>query len=287
MEAITLHYRGPLTSCNYSCDYCPFAKDWEPEAVLRADREGVERFVAWAQAWDGPQLHILFTPWGEALVRKWYRDALVALSKAPSVAQVAAQTNLSMALEWLAAADRRATALWTTWHPTQVPMSRFLAQCERLDMLGVRHSVGVVGLHEHIDEIEALRAALPATTYVWVNAFQRVADYYDEAQQARLRAVDPHFETNRPHPSLGRACRAGETHFTVDGEGTLRRCHFVDEAPLGNLYAGDLPRVSRPRTCPNASCRCHIGYVHLEALQLYSLYGPGLMARIPASHDRV
>jgi MoaA/NifB/PqqE/SkfB family radical SAM enzyme len=283
MNALTLHYRGPLSSCNYSCDYCPFAKEWEPEDVLAADRRGLERFVAWASAWDGPPLHVLFTPWGEALVRKWYRDALVALSHAPRVAQVAAQTNLSMALEWLDGVDRARTGLWTTWHPTQVPMARFVEQCRRLDALGVRYSVGVVGLREHLDGIEALRAALPASVYLWVNAYQRVANYYDEAERARIRAVDPRFDDNRPHPSLGRACRAGHTHFTVDAEGTLRRCHFVDEAPLGNLYAGDLSqaRAPSPPTCPNATCKCHIGYVHLEHLELYSVYGDGLMARIP------
>ena len=202
---LTINYRGPLSSCNYTCTYCPFGKEWEAPDVLQADREGLARFVAWAEAWEQGSLHILFTPWGEALVRSWYRDALVRLSGFGSVGQVAAQTNLSMPLGWLEDADRDTLALWTTWHPTQVPMERFLAQCARLDAMGIRYSVGVVGLHEHLDAIEALRAALPDSVYLWVNAFQRVVDYYTAEQRARILAVDAHFGTNRPHASQGAA----------------------------------------------------------------------------------
>lgn len=280
--SLTLYYRGPLSSCNYTCAYCPFAKEWEEEAVLRADREGLERFVAWVEAWRGPQLSILFTPWGEALVRKWYRDALVRLSHLPQVKRVAAQTNLSMKLEWVGEADLETLALWTTWHPTQCSRERFLRQCGRLDDLGVRYSVGVVGLREHFEGIEAL--ARDSNAPLWINAYKREKNYYSEAERAWLTSLDPRFPDNRAYPSLGRACFAGETHFTVDGEGTVRRCHFID-APLGNLYEGALESMLAERTCSNDVCRCHIGYLHLKELQLYRVYGEGLMERIPAVRE--
>lgn len=283
---LTVHYRGPLSSCNYTCPYCPFGKEWEDPDVLDADREGLSRFVGWAEGWRGPPLHILFTPWGEALVRAWYREALVALSRLPTVGQVAAQTNLSMPLDWLAGADQRTLGLWTTWHPGQASMARFLGQCDRLNTLGVRYSVGVVGLHEHIEAIEALRERLPARVYLWVNAYQRVADYYTSAQRARILAIDPYFGDNRAHVSRGLPCRAGETHVTVDGEGDLRRCHFVGDV-LGNLYEHDLHELLAPHSCPNDTCRCHIGYTNLPHLGLHERYGDGLMARIPADWGSV
>jgi hypothetical protein len=37
-----------------------------------------------------------------------------------------------------------------------------------------------------------------------------------------------------------------------------------------------------PRPCPNARCDCHIGYVHLRTLPLYSLFAGGVLERIPA-----
>jgi biotin synthase-like enzyme len=37
--ALSVLYRGPLSSCNYDCHYCPFAKHHETSAELRRDRE--------------------------------------------------------------------------------------------------------------------------------------------------------------------------------------------------------------------------------------------------------
>lgn len=70
--------------------------------------------------------------------------------------------------------------------------------------------------------------------------------------------------------------------ISVDGEGTVRRCHFV-RAELGNLYDGSYRAALRPRPCPLAVCDCHIGYVHLETLPLYDVFAGGVLERIPAA----
>ena len=112
-------YRGSLVSCNYGCDYCPFAKRRETRAELERDREEVERFVAWVEGSRDERFELLFTPWGEALVRPWYRAALVQLSHLEHVDLVAIQTNLSMRLGWVEEASG-ALALWATYHPGEV-----------------------------------------------------------------------------------------------------------------------------------------------------------------------
>ena len=45
---LSILYRGPLSSCNYGCAYCPFAKHAETAAELDADRRALERFTDWA-----------------------------------------------------------------------------------------------------------------------------------------------------------------------------------------------------------------------------------------------
>ncbi len=67
----------------------------------------------------------------------------------------------------------------------------------------------------------------------------------------------------------------------MDGDGTVRRCHFIAE-PLGNLYDGSFRDALRPRACPNATCDCHIGYVHLKPLGLHEVFAGGVPERIPA-----
>jgi len=280
---LAILYRGPLSSCNYDCSYCPFAKHRSPPEELQADRRGLARFVDWARRASEHQLSILITPWGEALVRRWYREAMVELSHLPNVRRIAVQTNLSGSTDWMREADREAFALWTTYHPTEVAFERFVARCESLIEHGIRFSVGIVGTREHAEAAQRLRDALPSSVYVWVNAYKSEGPgYYTEALERAFTGIDPLFPINNVrHPSLGQACAAGHTSFTVDGDGDVRRCHFIGDV-LGNLYRDDLTEMLVPRLCTNATCGCHIGYVHLERLGLRKRFGRGLMERIPA-----
>ncbi|MFJ3271836.1 STM4011 family radical SAM protein [Streptomyces sp. NPDC086776] len=280
---LTILYRGPLASCDYDCPYCPFAKRRDSPEQLRADRAALERFTAWAAARTGDRISVLFTPWGEGLVRSWYRRALVELAQLPHIGRVAIQTNLSGRTRWLAEAGestRDRIALWCTYHPGQTPYDRFLAKCRELTGLGVRYSVGVVGLDEHLDEARRLRADLPGEVYLWVNAAEGRS--YTDEEADRWTSLDPLFPYSRdPHRSAGMPCRTGESVISVDGDGTVRRCHFVP-AELGNLYDGSYRRALGPRACPLAVCDCHIGYVHLETLPLYDVFAGGVLERIPA-----
>lgn len=278
---LTLLYRGSLSSCNYACSYCPFAKRRDTRATLARDAAEVARFVDWATRHDGP-LRILFTPWGEALVRRHYREAMHTLAGLPHVAQVSLQTNLSGPLAWLedAAVDR--LSFWCTYHPGETSLDRFLQRCERLQAMRVRFSVGVVARHEHYDAIRALRAALPAQHPVWLNAYDvRRPGYYAPEDLAWLDGIDPWFVHDRePGGSRGAPCRAGEEALSVDGDGEVRRCHFVPTR-LGNLYEQPLSEILQERRCPRLKCDCFIGYVHRKDRGFYEDFGDGVLARIP------
>jgi MoaA/NifB/PqqE/SkfB family radical SAM enzyme len=277
-----LNWRGPLSSCNYDCSYCPFAKQQSSREELAADRAALRRFVTWVGDVErhGRRLSILFTPWGEALIRPYYARALVELSHMQHVRAVAIQTNLSSRLELLADADRRTLALWTTFHPSQTSLDAFVARCAELDALGIRYSVGVVGLREHLDLIEQLRARLRPEVYVWINAYKRELGYYRAGEQERLAAIDRLFSYNAErHASAGQACAAGRDALLVRGDGSVSRCHFVERV-LGNLYVDDLDALLGERPCPASSCGCFIGYVHLDRLGLRPRFGSGLAARM-------
>lgn len=277
---LTVLYRGPLSSCDYDCPYCPFAKRRDSREQLRTDRAALERFAGWAAAQGGDRLSVLFTPWGEGLVRSWYRRTLTELSHLPHIRRVAIQTNLSCRTDWLTEASTETLALWCTYHPGQTPYDRFIGKC--LDLVGreIRFSVGIVGLSEHLEEARRLRADLPGHIYLWVNAPE--GHELSDAEADAWTELDPLFPFSRhPHRSAGLPCRTGESVVSVDGEGTVRRCHFV-RAELGNLYDGSYRKALRPRSCPLAVCDCHIGYVHMETLPLYDVFAGGVLERIPA-----
>lgn len=282
MNAWNILYRGSLSSCNYGCGYCPFAKSSNSIDELRQDEIELARFVAWVGEQHPRDIGILITPWGEALVHRYYRRAMVALSRMPHVRRIAIQTNLAAPIDDLLDADRDALALWTTFHPTQTTLERFAARCRELDAAAIRYSVGVVGLREHFDAIDDLCARLRPDVYLWVNAYKRDPAYYQPGEIERLQTVDPYFHWNlRRYPSRGGRCHAGETSFTVAGDGSMRRCHFVGEI-IGNIYEPGFANVLKPRLCPAETCGCHIGYVHRPELELGALYGAGLLERIPA-----
>lgn len=292
MPDLTILYRGPLSSCNYDCHYCPFAKHHETAAELDHDRRCLERFIDWAMN-DWPQqaspsagdtLSVFFTPWGEALIRKWYQTAIVHLTRLPHIKKVAIQTNLSCRLDWLAECDFNRLGLWCTFHPSQTTRSQFLSQCHELDSLGVRYSVGTVGLKEDLDEITALRHELSKQTYLWINAFKRQPEYYTDDDVQRCENLDPLFRLNNTrHESRGLSCRTGKSVISVDGDGEVTRCHFV-KTRLGNIYEMPMAEILADRPCPNDTCGCHIGYVHLERLELNNVFGDGLLERIPLTN---
>lgn len=277
---LSVLYRGPLSGCNYSCNYCPFAKTKNTREELQDDTRKLNRFVDWIENNPGIQFSILFTPWGEALIRKSYQQAMRRLSHMENVSKVAIQTNLSCRLDWLTEVNKEKTALWATYHPGEISRRKFLDQCTRLGELGVSYSVGVVGFREVIPEIEALRAELLPDVYLWVNALKKQEHYYTDEEKARLIEIDPLVTHNMiHHASQGKACRTGHTVISVDGDGTMQRCHFVKES-IGNIYDPDFRSALFPRACTNATCGCHIGYVHLDHLKLYDVYGDKVLERI-------
>ena len=58
---LSLLYRGTLSSCNYACDYCPFAKKQDSRAVLARDAREVGRFTSWVSTQSRPVSVLVIT----------------------------------------------------------------------------------------------------------------------------------------------------------------------------------------------------------------------------------
>lgn len=278
MDALSILYRGSLLSCNYDCGYCPFAKAQDSRESLANDAAELDRFVQWVSQQTRP-IRILFTPWGEALIRRYYQDAIAELGTMRHVERIAIQTNLSLSTSAIERCQSDKLALWCTYHPSQISRQQFIEKCAFLAEQEVRFSVGMVGNRDEIDEIAAMRQALPAEIYLWVNANRDEQADYRPQELEQLQQIDALFEHNlHQYPSHGKTCNTGSQVISVDGSGNVQRCHFVKE-PLGNLYDGSF--TPSYETCPKQSCDCHIGYIHMPHLQLDAIYGDGLLERIP------
>ncbi|KQN96277.1 STM4011 family radical SAM protein [Paenibacillus sp. Leaf72] len=283
MKAV-LYYRGSLSSCNYDCPYCPFSKNKDSAATLRKDEEQLHTFMDWVreQGHAGHELSIFFNPYGEALIHRWYREAMIELSHMSHISKVAVQTNLSTKLDWTSRLNPEKAAFWVTYHPGQTTLSQMLSQCMQLYQQGLNFSVGTVGLRSAFEQIEELRSSLPEDVYVWVNAFKDKPNYYTEAEIVRLEAVDPYFLWNtRDYDSFGQRCSAGSSVFYVQGSGVVKHC-YKDRRIIGQLYRDGLEGLSAERPCGMKKCGCYIGYIHIPKLELGSIYADSLLERIPA-----
>ncbi|MGB2131624.1 MAG: STM4011 family radical SAM protein [Marinobacterium sp.] len=276
---LSILYRGQLSSCNYDCHYCPFGKQRDSRETLARDEADLQRFVEWASRQQRP-LQVMFTPWGEALIHPSYQRAIARLCAMPHLHKVVIQTNLSSPAHQLQALAHPKLALWCSYHPHEVSLERFLQRCHSLLEADIRFSVGSVGNPEDIAVLEALRLALPEHVYLWVNINRDEQHNLTTEDWQRLRVIDPLVDHNsRIYPSQGRPCHTGDRVISVDGDGTVNRCHFVKQS-MGNLYDGSFQPSQQP--CPNQSCDCHIGYVHMPELNLYEVFAGGVLERIPA-----
>ena len=278
---LSIKYRGLLSGCNYDCHYCPFAKRVDDRETLARDAADLDRFVEWIAGRTDGNFSILFTPWGEALIRKHYQSALCRLSYMPQVSRVSIQTNLSCSLGWINELNKTTASLWCTYHPEEITTEKFLKQCAKLDESSVPYCVGTVGTKESFSAISDLREKLPAHIYFWINAYKdHGPDYYDTSDIAFLKNIDPHFKINLAnYSSLGRVCNAGERAVSIDGKGDVRRCHFIPEV-IGNIYDGTLENALRPRTCNREICDCHIGYSNIPDLELDSIFNGWALGRM-------
>ncbi len=275
-------YRGPLRSCNYNCPYCSFATVRETEEELNQDKVALFRFVEWIgrRGCTDEKPGIFFTPYGEGLTHPWYREAIIKLSNMPHVIKTVIQTNLSCDLKWMDQCCKDTLAIWASCHPGQTDLSLFTEKCRELHKKKIRLSAGVVGVRENFGAIQMLREELPNDLYLWVNAFKRDTDYRDNEIDF-LKNIDPLFHYNlNPWPSFGKMCRAGETIFSVRGDGAVTTCHF-QEMIIGNIYEDEPASFLRKRRCKSPLCRCHIGYVQMQDTGLYDIFGDGVLERIP------
>ena len=276
-----IFYRGILSSCQYSCHYCPFAKKKDTRATLQKDALQLERFVNWVSTQTRP-ISILFTPWGEVLIRAYYRKALLRLATLPHVYRVAVQTNLHVPLSWLKDAPAGKLALWCSYHPSQTHLAEFLNRCRILRKFNIPHSVGMVAVRENFADIQAMRQSLPAQTYLWLNANNDMGPhYYLPGEIEQLTRIDPWFPYSvHQRASAGCPCHAGENAITVDGSGQVTRCQFLRK-PLGNLYRDELKDICTERQCTRRMCDCYIGYAMRKDFPFIEQFGQGVLARIP------
>ncbi len=202
MSITRILYRGSLSSCNYACGYCPFAKTRNTREELQRDRNQLNRFVGWAASSSRP-IGVFITPWGEAIIHRYYREAMIQLSWMEHVQRVAVQTNLSCRLDDLRKARADRLAVWATFHPDETDLPRFLERCASLQSMKIRFSVGVVGFKEYFGAISELRLAYQQTSTFGLMCLRAAESFILMLNSIFLTQLTPTF-VGTPNVGLAR-----------------------------------------------------------------------------------
>ena len=275
----TIYYRGFIKSCNYRCSYCAFAKGSGRREEMRREEDGLRRFYEQIRR-QTEAVQIFFLPYGEGMIHPMYQAALADLSALPQVRAVGIQTNLSWEPEgFLRLLRQRGDAgkirLWASYHPEMTDRAGFLDRLKQL-AAEVEIAAGMVATLENEDEIQALRAELPPSIYLWLNAMDRRKAAFSREMIERLRAIDPmfgyEFAWYRHEASGGagfRRCLAAENQYL--DRGMVRPGCFFQK---GEKRKGQL--------CHNHRlCDCYLGYSNFADNPLANFFGANRAFRIP------
>ncbi len=275
----TIYYRGFIKSCNYRCSYCAFAKGSGSREEMRREEDGLRRLYEQIRR-QTEAVQIFFLPYGEGMIYPMYQAALADLSALPQVRAVGIQTNLSWEPEgFLRLLRQRGDAgkirLWASYHPEMTSRAGFL---DRLRQLAdeVEIAAGMVATLENEDEIRALRAELPPSIYLWLNAMDRRKAAFSREVIERLQAIDPMFGyefaqyRQKAFGGAGfRCCLAAENQYL--DRGMVRPGCFFQK--------GEKRKV---QLCHNHRlCDCYLGYSNFADNPLVNFFGANRAFRIP------
>ncbi|SNT24883.1 Hydroxymethylpyrimidine pyrophosphatase [Anaerovirgula multivorans] len=304
-QAKHIYYRGYLSSCNYTCYYCPFAKKKHSKIEIQKDIQALENFFDFIQKtiFDS-DISIFFTPYGEGLVHTYYMDYLVKFARLGKIKYISIQTNLSFDPKlFLSKLQEKEVSLdkiklWASFHPTMVSAKHFAEKANYLHKY-LDISVGMVAIPGTIDKILELKQELDPNVYLWLNAQSRQKNKYSAEDIRVLKHIDPLFEyelntirlksTNtkqilNPSIKLYEKCSASRSSFFLEANGDVLPCH-VNKKILYNIYHSQSESSNYKFTCTRKICDCYLAYSNLEKTKLENFFGELLPVRIPFKKD--
>lgn len=280
-----IYYRGNLKSCNYSCYYCPFAKNKLSQEELQKDYNALWKFYESIEINPSQNLTIMFTPYGEGMIHDYYQEIIIKLAELENVKAVGIQTNLSFSaeafinkIENLTKPKQRKIKIWSSYHPTMVTYFEFAKKANLLSEY-VDLSVGAVAISEEIANIQNLKSELLPHIYLWLNGESHRKNRYSENEKAIFQKIDPFFNYELSRVGKDDAiCSAAKESILIEANGKTFACHMQKHS-IGNYYK--INSDEKAFVCSRTYCDCFLAYSQLDLKALNCFFGENKRFRIP------
>lgn len=287
MAKNTIVYRGSLKSCNYHCSYCPFSKHKTSVKELEKDKE------CWITFCDSIEKRadvfdigaVFITPYGEALLHRWYWEGLAHLSCLERIDKVGVQTNVSFCIDdslkiftdFEGNIDK--LCIWGTFHPEMTDIHSFVLQCSKLAQKGVHLSVGAVGVPDNIKMIQQLRDELPKSIYLWINKMDGLKRKYTSDECNAFTKIDPLFADELNYPKAEASMCTNRCFVEADGQ--VHACNISAVKSVNWYEEGILKENIFSPLCHHKRCSCYLAYSGRSDFDSKNFFGEYPIFRIP------
>ncbi|TYQ17755.1 UNVERIFIED_CONTAM: hydroxymethylpyrimidine pyrophosphatase-like HAD family hydrolase [Acetivibrio alkalicellulosi] len=284
-----IYFRSFLSSCNYSCSYCRFAKKKMNEVEILKDEKCVQRFCDFIDSTNFKnRVSIFLTPYGEGLIHDYYIRAMARLAMNPKCQYISCQTNLSfdesVFINTLKSyhVDLSKVKLWASCHPEMISAGEFVKKVNKLKA-DIDLSVGIVAIPQNLESVFDLRKELPKNIYMWVNGKDGEKTRYTKEQIQSLVSVDPLFYNEISKRKVeDNCCNAGEDSVFIEGNGDAFACH-INKNQLFNIFKRtDLVKSFR---CDRRYCDCYLSYSLRKDSNLNSYFKQYTPIRLPFKRE--
>ncbi|MEV3922650.1 radical SAM protein [Actinomadura coerulea] len=286
---IRIWYVSGQRLCNFRCAYCVSVNDYAKSNIADwsdEDRSRFEKIVDWIA--DRPlRVGVRLATLGEPFASRPFLSKAAGLSTRPNIDFVELLTNGSLLKRRLEQLDRegdiRKISLWVTYHPTEIPLARFIANArfaqERYGCFVVVNGLLFPDNEQEVVELgraaedAGLRFNLdlgydPLTPHgVHTELGAMVPVLREQAENGIDRAI-----RLGAHPELldlnmaamrdlrGQTCSAGHDYFYIGIRGDVYRCsryQALDKDRIGNVL--DEGFELRPAGEPWTACGAGFG----------------------------
>jgi acyl-CoA thioesterase-1 len=271
-------FNGRYAHCNYTCPYCYVATS------VNKGMHFMHTMEKWEAAFNkhfGDRHTVFYFSYGEPMIAKNFYEVLDMVAANPKW-EAKVTTNLSLPLDRLLEtrlAKEGRLNINASFHPTQVSVEEFIANCDHVRAAGIEPSVVYVMYPPQIDDLEEkYMPALREKGYVvHIRAFRglyggkkypgaytkeqwnKTAKYMDDANlRYQLCEIS----------GLGRLSIIGMNHILVDNYGKIEMCDsYVGDRSYGNVLDDtitlDLEPIPFPGLVPLAAVDDIADYVEL------------------------
>lgn len=254
-------FNGRYAHCNYACPYCYVATSVNKGMHFNYDITKWEE--AFSRHFEGKDVVFYFSYGEPMMAGNIFYDVLEMIGR-HSTWQVRMTSNVSLSMDRLLNSEivkQGRLFVNASFHPTQIGIDDFIAQCDTLRAGGIDPSVIYVMYPDQIDDFPKYMEKFREKGYrVHIRAFRglyhgkKYPQAYTKKQwEATARYMDRANFKYQLHAvnGLGRMSMLGMTHILIDNYGKIEMCDsYVGDRRYGNIFDENINLDVKPYPFP-------------------------------------